>query len=442
MRVILYALVLTAAVVATDSATINCDSCSQTDVQAGIDASSDGDTVVIPAGDCSWTARVEIVSKAITLQGAGVGQTLIRRNIASSSERALRLSVTSGELVTIKDIEWRNEVNASNEGIVQIGGTWTAAHNSYRITDCKFYQTRAGRMVKVNGLYGLFDNCTFEDVNGGGQGISVFKSDNEAATNTWHTAQAFGTTNFVTVEDCLFDYDDDADGVMDCYDGSKILFRSNVVVNSNLGWHGADSGPRSLRLFEIYNNWFTNTTGSPFYTAIRSRGGTGVAYSNIVSSGFNSWILFSHNAADPTYSRAVWGLMTGSDPADGNFDAFGYPGLDQVGRGSFPAGTRWYDEGITSYVDEDQDYEELDPVYLWSNTVNGSTTPTASVGLPTESSNIIIEGRDYHDNVEHPSYAALVYPHPLRGEGGGSTPTGTITLGSGRITGGGRISFE
>ena len=62
---------------------VQAGSCSQEDVQAAIDAASDGDFVVIPPGTCTWTTSsdsvpaVLISGKAITLQGAGVGQTII-----------------------------------------------------------------------------------------------------------------------------------------------------------------------------------------------------------------------------------------------------------------------------------------------------------------------------------------------------------------------------
>jgi uncharacterized Zn-binding protein involved in type VI secretion len=58
-------------------------SCAQTDVQAAIDLAQEGDTVQAPAGNCTWTTveprtpAVEIAGKAITLQGAGIGKTII-----------------------------------------------------------------------------------------------------------------------------------------------------------------------------------------------------------------------------------------------------------------------------------------------------------------------------------------------------------------------------
>jgi hypothetical protein len=53
--------------------------CSQTDVAAAITTASDGDIVLIPAGNCTWgeNGTYLSVNKKITLQGAGQGQTNI-----------------------------------------------------------------------------------------------------------------------------------------------------------------------------------------------------------------------------------------------------------------------------------------------------------------------------------------------------------------------------
>ncbi len=62
-------------IVETNAAIIQADSCSKIDVETAIAAASDGDTVVIPDGTCSWSSRVEI-DRVITVQG----QTTTSRN--------------------------------------------------------------------------------------------------------------------------------------------------------------------------------------------------------------------------------------------------------------------------------------------------------------------------------------------------------------------------
>src|SRR4051812_1727174 len=57
--------------------TINASGTSQSDVAAAISSAGHGDTVTIPGGTATWTRPLR-VSKAITLQGAGVGVTIIK----------------------------------------------------------------------------------------------------------------------------------------------------------------------------------------------------------------------------------------------------------------------------------------------------------------------------------------------------------------------------
>jgi hypothetical protein len=212
------------------------------------------------------------------------------------------------------------------------------------------------------------------------------------------------------VEDCTFDFPGGpGDGAFDAYDGSIFVFRHNTVNNTNIGWHGADSGARAPRLWEIYENTITNTQ-APIYAAIRARGGTGVVWNNTVTGLYNSFFVLSAYRADPTYSSADGAL---GSAVDGNFSQSGYPSyyplLDQIGRGSFPAGTPWPNQ--SSYTPAQ--YEALEPAYQWGNNVNGNTSPTALPALPDQSANYIKQGYDYYDNIPKPGYVPLVYPHPL-----------------------------
>ena len=51
--------------------------CGSTDVGAAVASASDGDTIVIPAGRCTWTTNLTITDKILTIQGAGIDQTTI-----------------------------------------------------------------------------------------------------------------------------------------------------------------------------------------------------------------------------------------------------------------------------------------------------------------------------------------------------------------------------
>ncbi|HEU0046994.1 MAG TPA: hypothetical protein VFQ43_05230, partial [Nitrososphaera sp.] len=63
-----------------EATTVNANSASLSDVAAAIASAADGDTVTIPDGTATWTRTLQ-VRKAITLQGAGVGVTIIKDSV-------------------------------------------------------------------------------------------------------------------------------------------------------------------------------------------------------------------------------------------------------------------------------------------------------------------------------------------------------------------------
>src|SRR6266853_2189011 len=58
-------------------ATKTAASCSRADVGTAVNSASDGDTIVIPAGTCTWTSNLTITAKVLVLQGAGMDRTVI-----------------------------------------------------------------------------------------------------------------------------------------------------------------------------------------------------------------------------------------------------------------------------------------------------------------------------------------------------------------------------
>lgn len=59
-------------------------SCSQSDVQFAIDLAQDGDSVFVPAGNCSWSNSVTIHNKSISVIGPGKANITITLTGASA----------------------------------------------------------------------------------------------------------------------------------------------------------------------------------------------------------------------------------------------------------------------------------------------------------------------------------------------------------------------
>ena len=60
-----------------EATTITAGSPSRIDVITAVSSAVNGDTVIIPAGTSTWTSGLTI-NKAITLQGNGIGNTIIK----------------------------------------------------------------------------------------------------------------------------------------------------------------------------------------------------------------------------------------------------------------------------------------------------------------------------------------------------------------------------
>ena len=102
-------------------------SCSQTDVSTAISSASNGDTVIIPNGSCTWTAGIS-VAKAITIKGSGAGRaegystdanTIGTGTKTFTVESGLRW--TAGE--TIRAVNTNNGANTMTGTVTSYSGT-------------------------------------------------------------------------------------------------------------------------------------------------------------------------------------------------------------------------------------------------------------------------------------------------------------------------------
>jgi hypothetical protein len=370
-------------------ATIAAKSSSQADVQAAINSASSGDTVVVPAGNSTWSSRANIPDgKKITLQGQGYNSTLISGSGISMN--------TSGSRVTGFGFTF----NGSN--LIDVKG------KGWRIDNCKFTNTASGNGVAVypNGLNGsispagLVDNCIFNYCKVLTHSMGNFNT----ASGQWANDLGLGTEDAVYVEDCTFNYD----GRGNCVDtnrGGKYVFRYNKVFQSRLEAHSLQSDTeRATRKWEIYNNTLTAT--SALWGAMFIRGGTGVVFNNTLVGPWNEGLVMD-NVRDGT-STGSSGLCNGSSRWDGNTPGeSGYPCRDQIGRST----DQWLWTSGNPYPPQ-----SLDPAYVWNNTLNGSKVTVNLRGSH------IKNGRDvYIDAGAKPGYTPYTYPHPLR-NGGGTVP--------------------
>ena len=86
-------------------AVINARSPAQSDVRTAISSAKDGDTVAVPAGTARWTTTLAI-NKPITLEGAGIGKTIIEDDLAGNGNTIV-IETTSGQSYRLTGFEFK-----------------------------------------------------------------------------------------------------------------------------------------------------------------------------------------------------------------------------------------------------------------------------------------------------------------------------------------------
>jgi hypothetical protein len=378
--------------------TLAAASCGRTDVQSAINIAKPGDTVVIPAGTCTWTAQVLVSEKAITLQGAGVGQTIIRNGYSSGAMLAFHFR--AGQATTfLTGITFdAARLDTGSNPVVSLSGGGT---NQFRLHHFSMTNLlERGIAIDMDGreMSGVVDHCTMEMpvTSGGSKAISIFGAGGGDHT-PFSRPLALGTNTYIFIEDCTFTFGGPNDGALDAYNGARYVFRHNVVTNTNVSHHGADSGGyRSTHSFEIYNNSFSSSVRDRMHYF---RGGTGVVFNNSYTGNYSTFEITNYRSDE---SHAPWGQCNGSSSWDGNAESNGYPCLDQI--------------GVVFDANGGQGYA-FQPLYEWGNTLNGVDLD-ARVAQHNASIHIK-QGRDFFNDMVRPGYTPYIYPHPL--VTGGST---------------------
>jgi hypothetical protein len=386
-------------------------SCAQQDVQAAIDAASDGDFVLIPAGHCTWnvlatqTPSVIIDNKAITLQGAGIERTVITDGTSLNwNEVPLRVNSVLGKRVRVTGFTIVGQGTGHYDSFAAI--TLYGSSQNFRVDHIRF-DNIAGRSISVSGkTYGVIDHCEFLQPNG--QGVLVTDDrGTPPGSMAWEEPMSFGTADAVFIEDSLFQWGSGADGAIDCGNGGRYVFRHNTVEGIMVGNHGLDTKPRSCMQMEIYDNTFLPSSHA-VYVAVQSRGGTALIFNNAITGSYQLGIgvtnyrscCYAGAACTPSPDPPL-GTCDGTNPLDGNtlpLATFkGWPCKDQIGRGT---------------------HQSSEPLFEWNNSKNGADVDVTVYNnwtgcLNPQPSDHVKENRDYYNDTPKPGYMPYVYPHPL-----------------------------
>lgn len=363
---------------------IQAASCSQEDVQAAVNAASDGDVVLIPNGSCEWTVGIS-TTKQIRIEAQYYtptpgGNTTRNVIITNNSSSMPLFSFTTGNSyhVGISGIRF-NEGTGSNNHLEVIGsGSKVALVNDiYFEVKERYGNSHEIAAVDWRALGGVIWNTRFVGLGPTGVGGASFYISSPRGWTTPSTMGSLDTNGSVNVylEDssCL-----NCGSFPDNDPAGRAVWRYNDIDGCNGTMHGFTSVTTG-RHIEYYNNTFSVTTeernhvGRYFWL----RGGTALFTDNVVN-----------NASNPGYYGNISLLNVGENNPSGPYPIPMQPG--------------WGHNG-TDHVS--------DPVYIWNN--SGSRGSTWWVISAWE--NHFILNRDiFVDSGPKPGYSKYTYPHPLR----------------------------
>jgi FG-GAP-like repeat len=223
-----------------------------------------GDTITLPAGTFTWSTGVHI-SKGITLQGAGVGVTIIKDAVQSG--QLIQWTLVAGATARLTGVEFEdggriNRAMAPN-GILHVDGSNTNG-SQFRWDHCKWANMNGYPVLDT--VIGVVDHNIF------------YKSTKFCTTYvygsrwndyppygdaSWSTPTNFGTSQFLFFEDNSYSNNntDGLDVIFDAFAGARFVVRHNSINNAYVADHGTESSGRirGSRAVEVYNNTYAGT---------------------------------------------------------------------------------------------------------------------------------------------------------------------------------------
>lgn len=300
---------------------------SRSDVGDAIDSASDGDTVIIPSGLATWASALNIV-KAITLQGAGIGNTIISDGVASGV--FIKWVLVANLPSRMTGIEFRNNGGATFPDRILVEGV-NIDSRTFRLDHC-FINDLATTPLEFDSVIGVVDHNTITLPISGVSVLCHVKGSfwngvygvRNFGDGAWAAADQFGTNQFLFFEDNVLTnkYVPSSLAGMDAQAGGRYVFRFNTVTKLSVETHGSEAErERSGRAFEVYGNTFIGDGGMRQSVGY-FRGGNGLFYNNAISDwGAASINLLDNRQLEQLFSpfggedgRNPWDVNSGSNP--------------------------------------------------------------------------------------------------------------------------------
>jgi hypothetical protein len=292
----------------------------------------------------------------------------------------------------------------------------------------------SGDFIIVTSNRGVISNNTMTSSLGGPNCLNAtsFVRQYASPTGDWATPLKYGAAD-TNGDGNLYIETNTINNVfqmLDVSDNGRSVFRNNTVTNSAIINHGVETSAAGARFVDIADNtWIhdisavTDCNGLPanVNSFIQFRAGTALIHGNAIPNPTTAaWGMKTAIGWGVEYLRATSGAYPCWDRIS-NAGA-GHPGPMQPGWGYTTGGTPAGKTGI---------FEDLEPIYLWSNTGTGNyDSPTSfdfdqndptrgcntsyPSSAPFDSTSTYIQsGREYYTGTTKPGYTPYTYPHPL-----------------------------
>lgn len=395
------------------ASTVVAASCSRDDVVTALGLAKDGDTINVPSGSCMWDKAIGI-GKRITIQGAGIGNTII-----TLATNGFSLSVEARVSGFTFLSNGKSGTNYHVKGLVD---TWFEVDNNRfeSLNSTKQLGVHAASPSGKSDPKGLIHNNEFYNTRILVQG-DLANGAGGFGRDIWALSDRVpGTANTVFIEDNEFILTVFGNVVDDAY-GGHYVFRHNTVTDGSIEAHGiTSSAERGNKFVEISDNVVIKTKSNyirPFFI----RGGTARIYNNVLK---GPWGIEIEIDSEHNRNSNVSGVADANGPGED-----GYPWRDQIG-----AGTDEFEyKGIGPWPKQ-----EIWPMYQWNNKDDNGPIGFTLTNTDGGQQRTAIEGRDYINNVsafdnaikiDHNGntvkigYNPYPYPHPLRSDYTPPTPS-------------------
>lgn len=303
-------------------ATLLCASVERDDVLAQINAAVTGDTVIIPAGQATWTSTIVIPSpgKGINIVGTGSAQnpgTIIvdevpRTGLTTGTLFSINWNVLgTTDVFTMSGIRFKGgtiNTGTALRGLVQMIGSRDltfAENNNWRIYNCS-WERPWGRPMEIRAFTGLIDHCYFDMGGAGGLNFEGRLDSLVKGHESWATAVLVGTAQEgVYLEDNIV-VSTSHRAFTDGFAGARFVVRHNNFTNRSVENHGTESTkvPRGGRWIACYENDFVQTVTGEY--AVLYRSGSGVVFNNRLTGawpGMCKLVYFRSTDGYPPYGQ-------------------------------------------------------------------------------------------------------------------------------------------